>query len=756
MTALPVPEIRVVLRAHEESRVVEVAEWLLRGPGARPVAALGCEWVIELHGATTRTGDVGLRLTLLSGSPPPVSFGPLFRLSDWSPEVYTLLPGAVYAGNRFGVRRVAYSPRYPEADARPDAETLMTDVPRLSAEPGARSRIQLLTGDLAAPVFAARWPEGRTVLISAAEAAPDMLWELEENSERSSANFALFTPGVRESRYSFDGIRTDFRSEDRGRVLARGKSLALRLRVEESRTSGISGLFDRVLEISSEWMARVPRRNELPLSAAADIVEAKRNREDWAEKIGVYRTTNVAPGQLHNVFQTGWCGGILAESALLASRDGVSVARAKRALSTIASHAPRPSGWFCGKAHADGTWTADFVHDTARPWTHRWTLLRRQADALLYLLAAAERHEAAGRGAAPEVWLRAARGLADAFATLWEEGGAPAQFIDIEARGAAAVRVGGSASGALAPAGLVAAWRRFGEARHLAAAVGLGMLYHERFTRAGYSTGGPADAMQVPDSESAAGLVDSFVALHEAGAPGGDWLARAGEAAAQLATWVMPYDYAFPPTSEFGRLAIPTVGSVFANAQNKHSAPGLCTHSGLSLLRLFRCGGDPRFLRLLAAIVRFLPWAVSRADRPIHASDGRALPEGWINERVNTSDWDHNLGGVFHGSTWSEVSLLLSAAELPSVYGQTDTGLLVVLDHVEAEWVEVERPHGALRLRNPTRFPARVRLLVENSGDAARVRVGPASALAWPMLELAPGEVRLCAVKDGSSPVAGP
>jgi hypothetical protein len=55
---------------------------------------------------------------------------------------------------------------------------------------------------------------------------------------------------------------------------------------------------------------------------------------------------------------------------------------------------------------------------------------------------------------------------------------------------------------------------------------------------------------------------------------------------------------------------------------------------------------------------------VSRADRPIHDPSGRPLPPGWINERVNTSDWDDNVGGVFHGSTWSEVALMLMAVEL--------------------------------------------------------------------------------------------
>ena len=42
------------------------------------------------------------------------------------------------------------------------------------------------------------------------------------------------------------------------------------------------------------------------------------------------------------------------------------------------------------------------------------------------------------------------------------------------------------------------------------------------------------------------------------------------------------------------------------------------------------------------------------------------MPQGFINERVNMSDWEGNehIGGVFHGSCWSETSNLLTLAEV--------------------------------------------------------------------------------------------
>jgi hypothetical protein len=72
-------------------------------------------------------------------------------------------------------------------------------------------------------------------------------------------------------------------------------------------------------------------------------------------------------------------------------------------------------------------------------------------------------------------------------------------------------------------------------------------------------------------------------------------MGAATQCAHLLSTWVMPGRYAFPVGSEFYRLDIETPGTMFANTQNKHSAPGLCTLSGEALLQLYRCSGDVRF-----------------------------------------------------------------------------------------------------------------------------------------------------------------
>lgn len=93
---------------------------------------------------------------------------------------------------------------------------------------------------------------------------------------------------------------------------------------------------------------------------------------------------------------------------------------------------------------------------------------------------------------------------------------------------------------------------------------------------------------------------------------------------------------------EFGRLNMKTVGSVFANVQNKHSAPGICTLSGDSLYKLYRWTKDERYLQMLREISLTISQYMSRQDRPIYSRDEvpEALLPGVICERVNMSDWE--------------------------------------------------------------------------------------------------------------------
>lgn len=635
--------------ATAEAQVFEVGAGKLsvrvEAQAAEAGTALRCEWRVE--SGTIAECAVGVRMT----------FG------EWDTGNFVWMAGAVYAGNRFTVRPQGYSPRYPEADAGPQAKTVITDIPRLSEGAGC-SRVQLLSGDMSAPamgfVDAAR---RRGCYLATETVAPTDLLEVAEADDRSSASFTALRGGVREGRYAFRVMKTGQPSGDRAPTLHAGDCIEQRLWVCALEEADIPQIF----EVHFDWMLRAPLPRlrtagaGVTLAEAAALIEAKYNRENWDERNELYATTCDA-GSPH-YYQTGWCGGGIADSALLRGQEPLSRRRAERALNRLCREGQLPSGFFYGKRRRDGAWAHDFAHDVARPYTHTWSLVRRSGDLLFYLLRAAQRPGLEAEPSSVALWLRSARKLADALCLLWEREGQLGQFIDAEA---GVVRVGGSASGGVVPAGLAAAARAFGEARYLECALQIARDYHQRFTLAGYSTGGPADACQAPDSESCAGLLESYVSLYEASGEA-FWLEAARQQAAQLASWVMPYDYAFPPESEFGKLGIPTTGSVFANAQNKHSAPGICTHSGTALWRLSQHTGDRRYARLFHWIADFLPWAVSRDAQPIHDPSGNAMPSGWMNERVNTSDWDDNVGGIFHGSCWCEVSLLLTAVEAPQM-----------------------------------------------------------------------------------------
>jgi hypothetical protein len=230
----------------------------------------------------------------------------------------------------------------------------------------------------------------------------------------------------------------------------------------------------------------------------------------------------------------------------------------------------------------------------------------------------------------------------------------------------------------------------------------------------GLCHGGVGDALSVPDSESAAALLESAMLLH-AVTGSTEWIPVAERAAHNLATWVMDDDVVFPEGSEFARLGMRTTGTVFANVQNKHSAPGICTHSGAGLFRLYRATGDSRYMDLLYAIAGAIPQHVSRKDRPIHAQDGRPLPSGWINERVNTSDWDDNVGGVFYGSCWCEISMLLSVVEIPGIYVDKDSGAVWSLEPFDIRLTE-----QGLVVKNPTQWNSRFSWMAEGAGERSR------------------------------------
>ena len=710
------------------------------GPAATTVAEVRApaDWPALTLAFLTRAEADGLhchgsiRATSRDGTELPVSAGWSVRLPAWDAQSYVLAPAAVYAGNRFPVLALPYPPWVPASEARPDFPVTITDVVRLHTD-GRPGLIQLLAGHLALPAVGVWSPTRREAVFLIVDKpfadGAEALFEIEEGADAAWAELRVSLPGIRTTRYTH--MKTGQPSPDRARPLAAGETLTLTARLLVQPCDSIEAFFALYGELRSTFTETEPAvRPTVPFSEAFRLIEEKDNREAWREDFGLY-ATDCKPGAPF-FHQTGWPG--VPSFPLALAGDELTRQRARRAFTSLLRDGVSPSGFLWAKRQPDGTWTADHGNTPANPDLRDRLLVRRNADALYYLLKQRDLFTDSVTPAEAALWDRGLRTLADAHVNLWEREG---QFGYLIHQETGALICGGSTSAACAPAALALAYKRFGDLRYLAVAEAAARAYARDFLAKGITVGGPGEALLNPDSESAASLVESFATLHDV-TGSAEWLRWGRLAADHVASWTQAFSWPFPPTTEFGKLGIQSKGGVFANAQNAHNAPGICTHAGLGLLRLFRATGEVRHLRVLRDIARFLPQAVSRPDRPIHTPDGRPLPSGWINERLNTNDWDGNPGGIFYSSCWCEVSLLYTVAELPGVYVEKDGPLLEVFDHVDA----TRLPDGTLRLHNPTAYAADVRLLIETAAERALpLPLNPGTT--YRRVPLASGETRI-------------
>jgi hypothetical protein len=649
--------------------------------------------------------------TVVEGGLPNANAAVNIDFDKWSTDNHVLIPAAAYNGNRYRSLPKRYPPMLHADDGiGPAMPVTMTDVPRLAVDDAeAESVLHLRSGDMATPCVGIHFPGRDAGLLLLAEHDTSVGYTglmLEESETRTTARLRLEAPAVRPVMYLH--CNTHVPSDDRGHDFRTGDSVTLRFNLHVFPCADIPALYKRFFERRQELSAPPALPNVLPFSQAFRVIEDKFIGHQWNAKQELIRVdvTEKDGDSRFGDWQAGWVGGGMSTLAFLSDGQPVSRERSRKTMDTIFS--PRlqaPNGWIYGIMHRGVLYGDDFCHQEKKDIL----LIRKDADVLLF----AARHVLLLRKrgeTVPEGWLSGLRRLADAFVRLWEKHGQFGQFIDIATDG---IVMGNTASGSSAPGGLALAWLILKDARYRDVAAASARLYHETYVRAGLLNGGPGEILQCPDSESAFNMLESLVVLYET-TKDRAWLEPAEECARICASWCMSYDFHFPPGSEFSRLDIRCAGSVFANAQNKHSAPAICTLSGASLLRLYRATGDAGYLRLCREITHGLPQYVSRADRPIRDFEGRVLPPGWICERVNTCDWETKrcVGGVFYGSNWPEVSCLLTWTEVPGVWLLTDTGEVTVFDHVEAA-VSDAQGSWRLTLANPTPFDAEVKVLAE-------------------------------------------
>lgn len=642
-----------------------------------------------------------------------------FQFPNWSKTDFLLLPGAAYGGNRFESRQIDYPPVVAGTPFEcKNPPLLVNDIPRLSSNAEARS-IEFLTGDFSTPAVGVFFPgqqRGWWMFTPQATVWGQSGITFEEDLAAGTAVARFRAPGVREE-VRYHCFRTDRPSPDRGITVSDQVAMTLQVRLVEVRASDVAAFTTALAQRRNALLPAGEHTPLIPLSACYDIIEKKYNQDNWDEVLGFYATESIpAPDGKRN-WQAGWTGGGIDTAALIVSDHPLTRLRVEREIQFLTTEAVAESGYFRGML-SQGAWVDDSF---GKSKDGHWHLLRKSADLLFYLAQQTTWFEANGRTHLGTDLRRTIRGCAEALARLWNAENQLGQFVD-ERSGD--LIVGGSESAAIASAALVRAASLLDEDRWLAIAVEIGESYWMAYLRQGCTTGGPGEILQAPDSESAFGLLQSLVCLAEATADD-LWWSRASALADHCSTWCVSYHFNFPQASTFASLGIETTGTVIASVQNKHSSPGICTASGDSLLRLFRATGQERHLELLRQIVRSLPQFLSRADRPIMASRVGPQPAGWICERVNLSDWLEPVGEIFYGTCWCEVSLLLTAVEIPSIYFQPDTGRLVTFDHISTNLVRNDGKNWTLEIRNSTPFPARVRILAETSADAASNHLRP-------------------------------
>ena len=690
-----------------------------------------------------------LEFTLLAGSGNQITLELLLIHNSWSSGHYLMLPAAAYSGNRFRALEIPSTPMVqPEQGAAPDMELTMTDVPRLEHGSG-WSAIELKCADLATPLIG--WQEkpraksivmpmsasasGRSVFLISKEnnQLGSLGLTVTESADRSQACFSIRAPAKREH-YRYKMASTRQPSDDRAADIPLNQKITIDFQFFVFASADIPAFFRQFSLIRKQMPAQRSWPDRLPFSQALDLIISQHNRENWREREGYYR---LSPGESpFSYWQAGWCGGGMNSYPMLFSPAQINRERSIRNMQYIFDQMQLASGYFISIAMPNRLFGDDFQH----PENTRIVLLRKMTDLVYFLL----KHL---------IWLRDEdeqdsltqrysehiHRSCQALVDLWRKEGQWGQFIDNQDN---RVLLGGTAGPASGLAALALASSYFNEAVFLDTACEIGLDYYQRFTRQGLTNGGPGEIAQCPDSESAFALLEGYVLLAETtGDPA--WSKRALEAAHQCASWCVSYDFQFPESSEFGRLDMRTTGSVYANVQNKHSAPGICTFSGDALLKLYRLTDDLFCLDLLRDIAHNLMQYLSRDDRPVLSWDQPPirLSSGTMSERVNMSDWegDDKVGGVFNGQCWCSVSAMLTAIEVPGIYYRRDTELLWTADHVKATIKHENDGSRRLHLDNLTDFDARVRLLIDNE-QTIRKALGSHAVLRCPVIFVPAGQ----------------
>jgi hypothetical protein len=649
--------------------------------------------------------DVEVTFECVSGKIEQAAVSVNLNFKDWNRDNYVLLPSVAYNGNKFESRRIPYSPKLSFVqDIGPDKPIIVSDVLRLDNGDGV-SRIQDRSGAFAAPALcfqSSSTRKGFILLTNYGNSMGDYSLSVEESRNRGNATFAITSPCMREQ-YVYKICDSRVPSWDKGHDFSAGDKVTVHFRVYGFAADKVTDLFHRYAEVRKD-MERGILRNTLPYSICQKIQENKFNTQNFVPDFGYY-SVGMRNGFLQD-WQIGWTGGMISTYPLLFMGNEQTCQNVIRNFDWLFPNGISPSGFFWDACEKGNRWLGG---DIRKPQSANWHLIRKSGDAVYYIIKQFLLMDSKGM-TVKSAWKEGTIRVCDALVNLWNKNHQFGQFVDSRT---GVICVGGSSSGAIIPAALTLAGRYFGNQSYLQVAQEAAEYYYRNFTSKGIACGGPGDALQNPDSESSYSLVESYALLYE---QTGDkkWLQYAEDAARQFSSWVTCGDYPFPKESLFGKAGVCSMGAVYANTQNKHGAPAICTASGIALLRIYRATGDAFFLHLLQDIAHNITQYLPCKYNPI----GNAK-EGWVCERVNMSDWEgpDRIGEIVGLSTWAETGLMLTTVEIPGVYIQPDKGMATAFDNVQLTSSVKRGRLQSCTITNPFSLPIKIMVLAENASD---------------------------------------
>ncbi|NME72431.1 glycoside hydrolase family protein [Flammeovirga aprica] len=615
----------------------------------------------------------------------------------WSKENYVFIPASVYNGNRFKVVQMNWpTVVVDEADRYHDISPRIAHyVPHLNIDEGP-SKLTRKLNDASTPAIGFYSPELQKSFLILIKPTRNFNIEIRENNDRSRASIILSANGQPDV---FNNKQSD--------------AFSINFRMFEFNAKAPIDLLTSYFQVRKSMLDPNEFVPAVPFSKMFEIQEALHNSERWNDKMQCYiQSGNHETGKWYSGVQLGWIGGLMEQQILLTAGNKLSQERSILTMENILNNMQGESGLMYGMYKDGKLYSDDYRNPYKEPFIG---LTRKNGDALYFLLQELMLLKKNGTYKnSLTAFEPKAQKLADGLVKLWEQYGQFGQYVEPET---GTLVVYGSTSGASSISALALASEYFNQNKYLKTAEAAAEFYYNRDLKNGYTTGGPGEAMQCPDSESAFALLEGFMALYDL-TGNKKYLMMAEHAAAYFATYTTSYDFPFPENSPMGIINAKATGSVWANAQNKHGAPVICNYSGDALLKLYRATNNPLYLELLKDITYNSMQYVSTEEKLLAPH----FKPGYVCERVNISNWEgeNNVGGnLYDTSPWVEVALMQITVQVPSIYIDTEEPSLTVFDNLEANIEKVDKEGVSIRVKNPTEYNAICTVLMDSDKNKA-------------------------------------